>query len=347
MNAESDFQVPIGFELAHEEWLAIGGKEFQEECWAKENRAYYRTRYWALVRQAIFARDSATCFRCQASAGHVHHLTYDFIGIDHLHTETLVSVCKPCHRMVEYARLAESLISRIDRRISLCEGFLEDSSNCLDQNAAHVYARLLEYQDELAGLQTLFATGTPYTNPPPKSDAKANAAVSRVGIEIHAYEERAASLVSAWQGSEKEKAERLLPMLKLEIQKCERFAAAVLEPVSPRAPQLQRTYPTEALTESGSKASGVEALVVGIKFHRGNADGIAAGESVQLVREPNNAYDRNAIRVNLGTGETLGYLTKEVAAVFANQLDSGGDVRGQIAKIIKDKVYVALNPRRF
>ena len=136
-------------------------------------------------------------------------------------------------------------------------------------------------------------------------------------------------------------------MLELEIQKCKRFAAAVLEPVSPRAPQLQRTYPAEALTEFGGKASGVEALVVGIKFHRGNADGIAAGESVQLVREPNNAYDPNAIRVNLRTGETLGYLTKEVAAVFAKQLDSGGDVLGQISKIVKDKVYVAVNPRRF
>ena len=346
MSAESDFQVPIGFELAHEEWLAIGGKEFQEECWSKgENFAYYRTRYWALVRQAIFARDSATCFRCQASAGHVHHLTYDFIGIDHLHPEALVSVCAPCHQLVEYARLAESLISRIDRRISLCKGFLEDS--CLDQNAAHVYARLLEYQDELAGLQTLFATGTAYTNSRTKSDAKANAAVSRFGIELHVYEERAASLVSAWQGSEKEKAERLLPMLALEIQQCERFAAAVLEPVSPRARQSQRACSADAITEFGSKSSGVEALVVGIKFHRGNADGIAAGESVQLVREPNNAYDPNAIRVNLRTGATLGYLTKEVAAVFAKQLDAGGDVWGQISKIVKDKVYVAVNPRRF
>ena len=104
VNAESDFQVPIGFDLAHEEWLAIGGKQFQEECWSVGCFAVYRTRYWALVRQAIFARDSATCFRCQASAGHVHHLTYDFIGIDHLHPETLVSVCAPCHQLVEYGK---------------------------------------------------------------------------------------------------------------------------------------------------------------------------------------------------------------------------------------------------
>ena len=345
MNAQLDFQVPIGFELAHAEWLAIGGSKFQEECWESGNYAYYRTRYWALVRQAVGARDSATCFRCQGSAGHVHHLTYDFIGIDHLHPEALISVCAPCHQLVEYARVAESLVSRIHRRISLCRGFLEGRGNCREQNAAHVYARLLEYQDELVGLQTLFATGTPYKNPRMRRGAKANAGISHDAVELDVYEERAASLVSAWQGSEGEKAERLIPMLELEIQKCERFAAAVLEPVSPPSPPLQRTYPAEALTESGRQASGVEALVVGIKFHRGNADGIAAGEGVQLVREPTNAYDPNAIRVNLLTGETLGYLTSEVAAVFAKQLDAGGDVSGQISKIVKNKVYVAVYPR--
>jgi hypothetical protein len=346
MNAESDFPVPVGFDLAHEEWLASGGKEFHEKCYSDIQLNLYRTRYWALVRQAVLARDSATCFRCQGNAGYVHHLSYDFFGEDHLHPDSLVSVCGPCHQMVEYARLAESLISRIYRRISLCEGFLEGSVGCLDQNPAHVYARLLEYQDELAELQTQFAAGTPYTSRRMKSDAEVSAAVSRIQIKSQEYEERAASLASALEGSEKEKAERLHAMLKLEIQKCEKFTAEVLEPISPRAQQSQLARSAEVVAEFGSKASGVEALVVGIKFHRGHADGIASGESVQLVREPNNAYDPNAIRVNLQTGETLGYLTKEVAAVFAKQLDAGGDVRAQVSKIVRDKVYVAVNPRR-
>ena len=283
MNAESDFQVSIGFELAHEEWLARGGEKFHIECYSVGYSAYYRTRYWALVRQAIFAKDSATCFRCQASAAHVHHLTYDFIGIDHFHPETLVSVCGPCHQLVEYARRAESLISKISRRILRCKAFIKNRSNCFEQNASYDYARLLEYQDELAELQTLFATGTPYTNPR-KSDAKADDVVNRFQVERHVYDERAANLVSACQGSEEEKEERLLPMLELEIQKCERFAAAVLEPVSPRARQSQQACSADARTELGRNSSGVEALVVGIKFHRGNADGIASGESVQLVR---------------------------------------------------------------
>ena len=347
MNAESGFQVPIGFDLAHEEWLAIGDEEFHVKCYSGGYNAFYGTRYWALVRQAVLARDSATCFRCQGSAAYVHHLRYDYFGLDHLHPETLVSICGLCHQLVEYARLAQSLIWRISSRFSVCKGFLEDVPNCRDQTTTHVYACLLEYRDEIAELQTLFAAGTPYTNRRTKSDGDFNEALSRARIKSQAYEERAAKLIYAWQGSEKEKFKRLLPMLELEIQKCERFAAAVLEPVSPRAPQPQRACSADVITESGSKASGVEALVVGIKFHRGNADGITAGENVQLVREPNNAYDPNAIRVNLRTGETLGYLTKEVAAVFAKQLDLGGDVRGQISKIIRDKVYVAVNPRRF
>jgi hypothetical protein len=61
-----------------------------------------------------------------------------------------------------------------------------------------------------------------------------------------------------------------------------------------------------------------------------------------LVREPGNAYDPNAMRVNLQSGETLGYLTKEFAAVCARQLNAGGDFQARISKIIRGKVYVAV-----
>jgi len=346
VNTESDFQVPIGFELAHQEWLAKGAGKFHEECFSVGYFAYYRTRYWALVRQAIFARDSATCVRCQGSAAHVHHLGYDFLGIDHLHPETLVSVCGPCHQLVEYARRAESLISKISRRIIRAKRFIENRSNCFEQSAAYDYARLLEYQDELAELQALFATGTPYTNCRTNADMEGSDDKS-LRSESHVYDARAVSVISGWQGSEEEKEARLLPMLELEIQKCKSFAATVLEPVSPRARQSQQSCAAEGMTEPGSKSSGLELLVVGIRFHRGNADGISAGEAVKFVREPSNAYDPNAIRVNLRTGGTLGYLTKEVAAVFARQLDSGGEVCGVISKIVRNKVYVSATPQRF
>jgi hypothetical protein len=297
VSGELAIQVPTGFELAHEEWLAKGGEEFRRKYYAGAHFDYYQTRYWALVRQAVLARDSATCFRCQGSAGYVHHLTYTSTGEDHLHPETLAPVCGSCHQMVEYARLAESLMSKIRRRISLCTGFLEDRRGCLAQSAAHVYARLLEYQDEIAELQTLFSSGTPYTNPRRKSDAEAAAVVGRFPQERQGYEERAASLVAAWEGSEKEKAARLLPMLESEREKCQKFAAEVLEPVSPRARSSEQASRAETVAESGSEASGVEVLVVGIKFHRGHAKGITSGEEVQLVREPHNPYEGGCGRV--------------------------------------------------
>ena len=71
-------------------------------------------------------------------------------------------------------------------------------------------------------------------------------------------------------------------------------------------------------------------------------DGIAQGDSVRLVREPNNAYDPNAIQVVLQAGETLGYLTSEFAAMLAKQMDAGICVQSQVSKIVRGKVYVAV-----
>ena len=186
------------------------------------------------------------------------------MGEDHLYPETLVAVCTSCHGLVEYARKAESLISRISRRISLCKGFLEDRRGCLDQNAAHIYARLLEYQDELPELRKLFATKTYYGNRRIKSKTEAEAVSARFRQERQSYEEQAANLVSTWNGSEKEKAERLLPMLELEIQNCRKFVAEVFEPVPPRAERLPSEAEIEAIPESGIFT--LESLVVGIKF---------------------------------------------------------------------------------
>ena len=362
MNTSDNFQVPAGFEVAHEEWLALGGKKFlclpgkltpaHEESLAARGQRYithsdyYKMRYWALVRQAVLARDSSTCFRCRGPASYVHHLSYTFRGEDHLHPETLVSICGPCHQIVEYARLAESLLTKIHRRISLCSGYLKDEPGCLDQDAAHVAARLLGYQDTLAELEKLFATNTLFKKHRGKSVTETEATSEQCREVGDSYEKQALDLVSVWQGSEKEKAERLIPMLEMEIPKVERFIAKVLEPILPSAERLGKNQYGQPVTKTKSNVAGVEALVVGIKFHRGHTNGIVSGESVDLVREPNNAYDPNAIRVNLQNGETLGYLTKEFAAVFAKQLDSGGDIQAHVSKIVREKVYVAVSPRQ-
>lgn len=50
----------------------------------------------------------------------------------------------------------------------------------------------------------------------------------------------------------------------------------------------------------------------------------AKGAPVQLVRNPDNPYDKNAIEVRLN-GTMLGHLAKEVAARLAPEMDNGAE----------------------
>ena len=331
-------QVLPSFEASHAEWLRIGGLTFRKLHQFGPRPDFYRSQYWELVKQAFLTSKEFKCCRCSGNANLVHHLNYDCVGEDHLHPESLAAVCRSCHGLVEYARKAESLISRISRRISLCKGFLSDRYS--EQNAVHGCARLLEYQDELANLRNLFASKIHYRNPRIKSESESEAVVDRFQQKRQAYEEKAASLVATWSGSEKEKAEQLLPMLELEIQNCRKFIAEVFEPVPPSS-HSSGVEPKHALV-SEKITSGVESLVVGIKFHRGHINGIAQGDGVELAREPSNAYDSNAVQVKLQTGETLGYLTREFAAALAKQMDAGVIVQSEVSRIVRDKIYVAV-----
>lgn len=46
-------------------------------------------------------------------------------------------------------------------------------------------------------------------------------------------------------------------------------------------------------------------------------------EMVDLVREPHNQYDRNAVKVNNVYGEQVGHIKRELAAALAKILDQG------------------------
>jgi hypothetical protein len=46
------------------------------------------------------------------------------------------------------------------------------------------------------------------------------------------------------------------------------------------------------------------------------------GQPLQVVREPDNAYDRNAVRVHAG-GQLIGYFNKQMAGRLAKLMDSG------------------------
>lgn len=341
-------QVPPGFEAAHAEWLRVGGDRIDLRP------DLYRSQYWKLVKEAVLTSKGFKCCRCNGVASLVHHLNYNHIGKDHLHPETLAAVCRACHGLVEYARNAESLKSRISSRTSMCKKLLADKYNCSDENAIGVCTRLLEYRDELIKLRTLFETKTYYYNSKIKSPIEPEARATRFEEKRERYSAEAKQFVSVWDGNATQKIEKLIPLLELEIKNCNEFVREVFEPVLPNAGNLPSEVETDAAArprerrpvkpklEFGSTALGVESLVVGIKFHRGHVDGIAQGDGVELVREPNNDYDPNAIRVNLQSGETLGYLTRELAAVLAKQMDAGSSVQAQVSKIVRDKVYVSV-----
>src|SRR5690606_16829346 len=58
------------------------------------------------------------------------------------------------------------------------------------------------------------------------------------------------------------------------------------------------------------------------------------GEPVQLVREPNNPYDRNAILVLSARGRGIGYISAEQCVWIAELIDKGRDCRAEIECII-------------
>ncbi|GFR51517.1 hypothetical protein Agub_g13933, partial [Astrephomene gubernaculifera] len=60
--------------------------------------------------------------------------------------------------------------------------------------------------------------------------------------------------------------------------------------------------------------------VVGVRYYEGEAN---LNEMVLLVREPNNPYDRWAIRVDNVRGEKIGHISREQAAVISPLIDKG------------------------
>ncbi len=61
----------------------------------------------------------------------------------------------------------------------------------------------------------------------------------------------------------------------------------------------------------------------GVQRRRGAVDNCEAGELLQLVREPGNKADSDAIMVFNDEGEQVGYLSKELAEQLAPAIDSG------------------------
>jgi predicted RNA-binding Zn-ribbon protein involved in translation (DUF1610 family) len=252
--------VPAGFEIVHEEWLKQGGNVYADRD-EDSLDGYYSTRYWRRVKEILLSEADRRCYRCWGTAKYVHHLSYEFVGEDHLHPEYLVAVCRACHMLVEYARIAETLTSRIRRRIVGCQMYINGCP--LAQPPTVTCSSLLEYQDQLRLLRQFYEGGIPFGWSPfcwkglRKRLAKERRLLlgdtsgqQRLSIgeargvtlsekrlagerETRARSRglRAKGIVESWSGTEVEKAVRMVLLLKDEIANYKAFAASVLAPV--------------------------------------------------------------------------------------------------------------------
>ena len=71
----------------------------------------------------------------------------------------------------------------------------------------------------------------------------------------------------------------------------------------------------------------IETRIVGVTFDNRQeiVKNLHSGEKVQLVREPSNPHDGNAIRVERLSGEQFGYIKEELAVQLAATLDQNGE----------------------
>ena len=203
---------PTGFEEAHECWIKIGGEDFSKKFPAGPDYSFYKSEYWQIVRTTILKRDEFRCARCHGDANQVHHLNYRYVGQDHLYPKSLISVCRSCHGLFEYARRVETLLSKIRNLIT--KGY---------STAAHTYARMLRYRDEVMVLREKFYSEIPYANPTVQTEEDEKNRREAIEKRNNDYRDAAIIATAAMTGDETEKTQCVIKLLEHEAGICESF----------------------------------------------------------------------------------------------------------------------------
>lgn len=78
--------------------------------------------------------------------------------------------------------------------------------------------------------------------------------------------------------------------------------------------------------------------LAGFQFHEGKAlwSRMQAGDVLTLVREPDNAYDPRAVRVEW-QGHKLGYVPRKENEAVARQMDRGNRLEARIVRLKKHR----------
>ena len=96
-----------------------------------------------------------------------------------------------------------------------------------------------------------------------------------------------------------------------------------------------------AVLAASAAAAGTSARIVvqhaplaGFVYYDGKAvwERIRAGDRLTLVREPTNAHDSNAVRIEW-QGHMLGYVPRRDNADLARQMDHGARVEGRVTEL--------------
>ncbi len=78
--------------------------------------------------------------------------------------------------------------------------------------------------------------------------------------------------------------------------------------------------------------------LAGFQYHEGKAlwEQMRVGDALTLVREPDNAYDPRAVRVEW-QGRKLGYVPRKENEAVARQLDRGNKLEARIVQLRKHR----------
>jgi len=76
----------------------------------------------------------------------------------------------------------------------------------------------------------------------------------------------------------------------------------------------------------------LDSVVAGFRYYEGEHiwSRLSHGDPLQLVREPDNAYDAQAVEIYYGT-EKLGYVPQEENHLVSQMLDRGEDLKARVS----------------
>jgi len=75
-------------------------------------------------------------------------------------------------------------------------------------------------------------------------------------------------------------------------------------------------------------------LTAGLRYHEAKAvwDQMQVGDTLMLVREPENPFDARAVRIEWN-GHMLGYIPRTENQAVARQMDRGNPLQARVAKL--------------